>query len=365
MKQSMKIIWVLAVAAVVAASVGGVNYLLNNGVAHGTSGNSTLTKVYNVDVREANGTVEPFNLSQVGGYAYVSASQNGTWHLNGTLSRIVTFIPSVTATLYALHTYGNVVGVDQYSTYPVPPKNVAVITIQVGDIPVETITNLTPDVIITTIGGFSTQQIDQVVNVLHIPYLVLDPGSIPQIETQNTVLGYLTGASHNASLINGWMNANLQNLSKDLSNVSAASEKTAFYYLGPYEGGVETAGNGTFINNELTAAHLINIVNISGYPDVSSSYVINATPDYVLLDQYYNESSLNATIPGLAAEKDSHVVAVANDSFFTEPNFRIIYSIYWLAEHFYPGNVNLTDVIGFSSYTHLNLSQNPETGVNS
>ncbi len=356
MNQKLKIIVAVAIVVVVAASAFGVNYYLHKG---------KLEPVYNMKIMEANGTVDAFNLSTVGGYAYFPAQQNNTWYLSHPLSRIVTLIPSVTATLYALHAYNDVVGVDQYSIYPTPGKNVTVFDLNVGSLPIESIANLTPDVVITTAGGFSNQQINQMVNVLHIPYLVLDPGSISQIENQNNLLGLLTGTSSNAGIINSWMNSNLQNLSKDLGNISAGAEKSVFYYLYPASGGIYTVGPGSFVNQELNIAHLKNIVNISGYPTVSTSYVINATPEYVLLDQYVNQTTLNQSLPGLNAVKEHHVVAVANDTFFTEPNFRIIYSIYWLAQQFYPSNVNLSDVSSFNSYTHLNLAQNPETGVNS
>ena len=356
MNQKLKIMVAVAVVIVVAASAFGVNYYLHKG---------NLVPVYNMKVMEANGTIEPFNLSSVGGFAYIPANDNGTWFLGHPLTRIVTLIPSVTATLYALHAYSDVVGVDQYSIYPAPGNNVTVFNVNVGSLPIESIANLTPDLVITTAGGFSNQQINQLVNALHIPYLVLDPGSISQIENQNNLLGYLTGTSGNAGLINGWMNSNLQNLSKDLSSITSSSEKSVFYYLYPASGGIYTVGPGSFVNEEMTVAHLKNIVNISGYPTVSASYVINATPEYVLLDQYVNQTTLNQTLPGLGAVKNNDVVSVANDTFFTEPNFRIIYSIYWLAQQFYPGSVNLSDVSNFNSYTHLNLAQNPETGVNS
>ncbi len=363
MNKNLKIISVMAVVAIIAASAAGYSYYIHNG---GNSKNQTpaLTSVYNVKVTESNGTIVTFNLSSVGGYAYVPSGK-GTWNLNGALSRIVTMIPSVTATLYALHAYSDVVGVDQYSTYPSPTKNVTVFNVQVGSFPIESITNLTPDLVIDTTGTFSNQQLNQLVNVLHIPYLVLNPGNISQIESQNTILGYLTGTSDNAGIINSWMNANLYNLSRDLSNISSGAEKSVFYYLYPASGGIYTVGPGSFVNDEMNIAHLHNVVSISGYPAVTSSFVINASPEYVLLDQYVNESTLNQTIPGLNATINGRVVDVANDTFFTDPNFRIIYSIYWLAQQFYPNNVNLAEVANFNNYTHLDIKQNPETGVNS
>ncbi len=367
MKRNIQIISVIVIVIIVGGSAFGIEHYLNNSNASNSSKSTadTLTPVYNVNVTEANGTVESFNLSNVGGYAYIPSPQNGTWDLNHTLSRIVTLIPSVTATLYALHSYNDVIGVDQYSVYPAPTKNVTVFNFEIGSIPLESITNLTPGVVVDTSGTFSTQQLNQLVNVLHIPYLVIDPGTISQIENQTTLLGYLTGTSNNANIINSWMNYNIQNLSNDLSNISSSSEYSVFYYLYPASDGIYTAGPGTFINQELKDAHLNNIVNVTGYPVVSAATVANANPDYVLLDQYTNETTLNQTIQGLPAEKQNHIVQIANDDFFSEPNFRIVYSMYWLAEQFYPHNVNLSDVYSFNKYTGLNLSQQPGVGVNS
>lgn len=349
----------LVIAVVVVGSVAaGVNLYLHKG-------NNTLEKAYMVQVTQPNGTVVSFNLSSVGGYAYVPQTDNGKWVIGSSLDRIVSLIPSVSSTLYALHAYSNLVGVDQYSVYPTPGTNVTVFNIEVGSIPVEAITNLSPDAIITTIGGFSQQDINQVVNVLGIPYIVMDPANITQIEAQNTILGYMTGSASNASLVNNWMNLNLQDLQKSLSSVNTTSEASVFYDLGSGSGGLYTAGTGTFINNMIGIAHLKNIVNESGYPVVPISYVYNESPQFVLLDQYVTPSDMNASLSGLGAVQNGSYVGIVNDTFFDEPNFRTVYSIYWLAEKFYPALVNMSSIVGFNGYTGLNLGQNPEVGVNS
>ena len=348
----------IVIAAVIIASAGAGLVIFKH------PAKDTLTPVYLIKVKQNNGTYETVNLSTVGGYAYVPSLSGGQWTLDHPLSRIVSLIPSVTSTLYALHAYGDLVGVDQYSIYPVPTKNVTVFNIEVGSIPIEPIANLTPDAVITTIGGFTQQDINQVVNVLGIPYIVINPGNISQIEAQNVILGSLTGNSNNASIINDWMNVNLENLQKDLQNITAQKEYSVFYDLGAGSGGLYTAGPGTFIQSIFNRDHLVNIVNISGYPDVPLSYVYNATPDYVLLDQYVSVANLNTSLPNLQAVKNGSYFTVANDTFFDEPNFRTIYTIFWLGAHFYPENVNMSSIVDFNTFTGLGLKQSPEAGVN-
>lgn len=346
----------VVIAVVIVASAGvGVSLYRSHG--------SKLSKIYNIEIGEKNGSTVTVNLASVGGYAYVPHLSSGSWVIGSNMDRMISLIPSVTATLYALHSYGDLVGVDQYSTYPAPTKNVSVFSLSTGSVPIESIANLTPDAIITTIGYFSTQDINQMVNVLGIPYIVMDPGNISQIENQNTILGYITGTQNNASLINKWMNVNLQNLSNDLEPLKNQSRISVFYDLGG-TGGLYTAGNGTFINSMFNRDHLKNIVNMTGYPKVPTSFVYNSSPQYIILDQYVSPSDMNTSLSQLSAVKNGDYISIANDFFFDEPNFRTVYSIFWLAEQFYPQYVNLNMVVNFNSYTGLNLGQSPSAGVN-
>lgn len=357
MNQKYKILAIVVSVVVIASAGVGVGLYLNH---------NGLTKIYDINVKEANGTVVNLDLSSVGGYAYVPTSSNGAWVINGTLNRIISLIPSATTTLYALHAYGDVVGVDQYSVYPAPTKNVSVFNLEQSKIPIEAMANLTPDAIITTTGYFSTQDINQVVNVLGIPYVVLEPGNFSQIENQNTLLGYLTGTQGNAKLVNNWMNVNMQNLKTDLSPLNGKNETSVFYDLGPgVGGGLYTAGNGTFINDIFNMDHVRNVINESGFPSVPISVVYNSTPDYVILDQYVNTTSMNSTLSGLSAVKNGKYISIANDTFFDESDFRSVYAAYWLAEQLFPQYVNMSMMVGFNSSTGLGLSPAPGVGVNS
>ncbi|MCW6169425.1 MAG: ABC transporter substrate-binding protein [Thermoplasmatales archaeon] len=323
---------------------------------------NTLTPVTSINLVN-NGSTTKINLSAANSFVYAKDTNNGVFTIHGSLSRIVSLIPSVTVTLYALGSYQkDVKGVDQYSTYPNPSNyDIPVLTIGVSSLPIEAIVNLSPDAIMTTTGYFTTQEISKVVNVLNIPYFVFNPESVPQIENANTILGELTGTAHNATIINAWMEKNLQklgNLTKKITN-----ETSIFYDLGHGSSGIYTAGNGTFINEMFQLDHIKNIINATGYPEVSRETVYNGTPGFVLIDEYVNQSRFLKDFPNLTAVKDKNYTTVLNDSFIDEPTFRTIYALFWIGSVVYPNYINITDITGFNNYTHFDLSPAPHVGI--
>ena len=359
MKTIKIIITVVVVAIVVVA--GALAYEHFSGASNNAAQN-TLTPVTSINLVN-NGSTTKINLSAANSFVYAKDSKNGVFTIHGSLSRIVSLIPSVTVTLYALGSYQkDVKGVDQYSTYPNPSNyDIPVLTIGVSSLPIEAIVNLSPDAIMTTTGYFTTQEISKVVNVLNIPYFVFNPESVPQIENVNTILGELTGTAHNATIINAWMETNLRelgNLTKKITN-----ETSIFYDLGHGSSGIYTAGNGTFINEMFQLDHIKNIINATGYPEVSRETVYNGTPGFVLIDEYVNQSRFLKDFPNLTAVKDKNYTTVLNDSFIDEPTFRTIYALFWIGSVVYPNYINMTDITGFNNYTHFDLSPAPHVGI--
>ena len=324
----------------------------------------TLDQSTNVTVLNGNGSETSVNLSLSGSFVYVPGSDHGKLVVNESLHRIVTLVPSITVTLYGLGVYNEtVVGVDQYSTYPSPSTFVQVLNIQPSSMPVEDIKNLTPDAVMSTSGYFTTQEINQLVNVLDIPFYVFDPNNMSQIEYQNNQLGELTDSTTNATLVNGWMNQNLNALKNDTNRITG-NPISVLYDLGPGSSGLYTAGNDTFINEIFNLVHLRNVVNQSGYPDLSAEEILSLKPNWVLLDQYYNTSSLDSSAPGLYSEVNGNVSRIANDSFIDQNDFRVIYAAFWIGNQFYPSYISLGNVSSFSGYTGIQLNPSPEDGIN-
>lgn len=363
MQQRDKII-IAVVAAVIIVAAGLYGFDLYKSRSNTGSGSISLDQSDQVYILNSNNTTAVLNLSQSNSFVYVPNIDNGKLVINGTLHRIVSLVPSVTVTLYGLDAYySTVVGVDQYSTYPTPPETVQVINIQLGSLPVESVANLSPDAVMSTSGYFTTQVINQIVNVLKIPFFVFNPNNMSQIESQNLELGALTGTEHNAVIINDWMNTNLMRLHNDTMRIPG-KPISVFYDLGPGSSGLYTAGNGTFIDQIFSLVHLKNAVNETGYPELSASQIEALHPDWILLDEYYNQSSFNQSVPGYLRLIHDNATRIANDSFLNENDFRVIYAAFWMGSQFYPDYISLANVTPFDQSTGIYLNPPPQDGVN-
>ena len=357
-----RLIVLVAVLVVIVAGISG--FVIYRNDTSNKSSSISLETASLVYVNDSSGNKITVNLANSNSFVYLPNSLGGQLVVNHSLRRIVSLIPSVTSTLYAIGAYNHtVVGVDQYSIYPTPPSGVKVIYIEETSFSVEEIANLSPDAVMSTTGYFTPQVINEIVNVLNVPFFIFDPNNMTQIEHQNSELGNLTNTYSNATKVNAWMNANLAILHSDTSKIPG-NEISVFYDLGPGSVGLYTAGNNTFINIMFNLDHLRNVVTENGYPDLSASQIENLTPQWIILDQYYNQSSFNQSVPSYLNQIHDHALRIANDSFMNENDFRTIYMLFWLGEKFYPSYISLNNVTSFSSYTGIHLSPSPEEGVN-
>ena len=281
------------------------------------------------------GVVTQHSDSAPAGKITVTDSLGRTFTFQHPVTRIVSLDPSATAILYALGSYKYLVGGNEYDCYP-PHETVP----NVGNsysVNYEEILNLSPQVVLGYGSSMPTYG-TYINNTLHIPFLLDNPENFSQIEDLTTMLGILTGAQSNATLINNWMLENLAGI-QDQVSLQANRGESVFYYLSAC-GGIWTSGNETFINQYFTILDLKNIAKNPGYYTVSAELIANESPDIILLDQYvpysdvtvapFNETNAMTSSP-------QKVYTLFNDSFFNEPDFRIVYAIQWLAEQVYPG----------------------------
>ena len=311
------------------------------------SGGSSHGNIALVSVANPNGTMQTVNLNYSNSYMIRPDNFTGNaYTFTEPITKIVSLAPSLTSTLYGLGAFNKVAGLDPFSTYP-PNSTLPIVTSNSGyDISLEEIANISPQLVVAPgLGYYPANEENAIVNTLHIPFLVMNPENIQQIENQTLEFGQLTGTMSNASLIIHWMQDNLKIFADNLSNLTA--EQSIFYYLS--SPGYWTAGNDTFINQFFTIAHLHNIAaNASGYYVDSGENITAAQPQIILLDQYVNYSYAEVEpFNSTPAFKDSRVYTIFNDNFFNEPDFRVIYAIGWLISKAYPDNYNMSNISPF------------------
>lgn len=347
---SQKYLIAVIIACLVVVSAVGI-YSIENG---GHSG-----ELQYISVVSSNGVRQTVDLNYSNSYMITPDNfSGGVYSFNSTITRIVSLAPSITTTLYGIGAIGKVVGIDSFSTYP-SNLSLPVMTDDFGmGISIENIENVTPQLVIAPGDGFfPLSEENAIVNTLHIPFLVMNPQNMQQIENQTTELAQITGNSPNATAINNWMQQSLQGFSTHLANIT--NDLNVFYYLSTP--GAWTAGNGTFINQFFTTAHLRNIAgNRTGYYVESSENITVSQPQIIFLDQYVNASSVTVEpFNSTPAVKDNMVFTIFNDNYFSEPDFRVIFAIGWIISKAYPDNYNLSDIPSFP----ISLQYPPGSGV--
>lgn len=285
------------------------------------------------------------------GSVTVTDSINRTFTFAHPVTRVVSIDPSATATLYALGAFKDLVGGNSFDSYP-PNSSLPNVGNSYG-INYEEVLNLSPQVVLFYGASLSKEAL-YINNTLKIPVLLDNPANFAEIENFTHMLGVLTGTVYNSTLINSWMNRSLGMIGNSSHNYTA--QENVFYYLSNY-GGYWTAGKDTFIGEIFSYLHLKNIATGVGYYSMSGEDIANASPQVIFLDQYVNYSAITQEpFNSTPAFQDNKIYAVFNDNFFDQPDFRIVYAVYWVLTVVFPSSfVNLPSF-------PINLQYPPTTG---
>ena len=197
---------------------------------------------------------------------------------------IISLSPTATEILFAIGAGGQVVAVDEYSTYP----EEAPITDLSGFTPnIEAIAEYEPDLVV-----ISYDPGDLVVGLELLDIDVVMQGTALSVEdtySQITELGELTGHSEEAQELS-------DSISADLASLAENPVGTGLTYFHEVDATLYTATSSTFIGQLYALLGLENIADPAdeqgwGYPQLSPEYIISANPDLIFLaDAIYGES---------------------------------------------------------------------------
>ncbi|MFH0847490.1 MAG: ABC transporter substrate-binding protein [Chloroflexota bacterium] len=229
--------------------------------------------------------------------------------------RIVSHVPSITETLFALGLEDKLVGVCDYCDYPEPAKSKP----SVGNYfnpSVEAIVALEPDLVLTDGHSESIKRL----GTLDIPYFVLDPKDIDGILKDIELLGRITGKEKNAASLVSQMK---QDISEVTKKVTGAPRPRVFYVIDVTNPAMPwTAGLGSFIDALITLGGGENIAakSESAWLQISIEAVVNADPEVIITtgDAYSNskvanEIKNNPAWQGLSAVKSGNIRVVEAD----------------------------------------------------
>ena len=197
--------------------------------------------------------------------------------------RIVTLGPSSLESLFAIDAGDQVVGREEYSTYPDEAMEVTSVGSLWGELPLEAILALDPDLVIAP-EIISPEQIQTLTDLGLTVYFQANPTDFGGLWKNLRTLAALTGHHAEADQLIAALDARVKAVAQVIDPI--LERPTVFYELdatdpqNPY-----TVGAGTFIDTIITLSGGTNIGQIleGAYAQISSEEVIVQNPEIILL----------------------------------------------------------------------------------
>jgi cobalamin transport system substrate-binding protein len=237
--------------------------------------------------------------------------------LKASPQRIVSHVPSITETLFALGLDDKIVGVSDYCDYPEAAKSKP----KVGGYftpNIETIVSMSPDLVLT--DGQVPELITRLEG-LKMPLIVIDPKDIDGVLRDIELLGNITGTQQRAAEINSDLKKRVDAV---FFKVAPLSYRPKVFYV--YEASSPTmpwtAGPGSFIDALLNLAGGENVAgNASGpWVQFNMEELVNSDPEILLLNVTMGTATISPEalkeLPGwkdLTAVKEERIYTINAD----------------------------------------------------
>lgn len=195
---------------------------------------------------------------------------------------IVSLSPSMTEILFAIGAGDQLVGREDYSVYPEEALEVPSVGSLWGELPIEPILALEPDLIVVA-EIITTEQVQALQELGLTVFWQSNPTSFAELYENIREIALLTGHEAEADALIADLQSRVTAVQSALDD---ASETPAVFYevdatdpANPW-----TAGGGTFINTILTMAGGENVAaDLEQYPQISAESLIAMNPDVIIL----------------------------------------------------------------------------------
>ncbi len=260
--------------------------------------------------------------------------------LSGPAQRIVTLGPSSLESLFAIGAGEQVVGREEFSTYPEEALEIPSVGSLWGELPIEAILTLEPDLVIAP-EIISPEQIQTLEDLGLAVYFQANPVDFEGLWENLRDLATLSGYEDNAETLIVDLSTRVQAVQVAIAPISYIP--TVFYELdatdpqNPY-----TIGKGTFIDTIITMAGGFSIGSIleGQYAPISSEEIINQNPEIILLA----DAPYGVTLESLLERAGWEAIqAVSNEAVFefdpflvSVPGPRLVDGLEAMAQIFHP-----------------------------
>jgi len=230
--------------------------------------------------------------------------------------RIISHVPSITETLFALGLGDKIVGDSDYCDYPEAAKTVP----KIGGYftpNIEAIVALNPDLVLT--DGYVPDLITKL-DSLGIPLAVIDPKDINGILRDIELLGNVTGSQKEATELTSDMK---KRIGAVVDAVSSASRPSVFYVFDATDTTKPwTAGPGSFVDVLISLGGGNNVAASASDPWIQFNMeeLVDADPEILLVDSHMGTAVISPEelkeLPGwqnLTAVKENRIYTIDGD----------------------------------------------------
>ncbi len=278
-------------------------------------------------------TVTPATIS-------LSDGLGNTVTLPGPAQKIVSLAASNTEILFAIGAGSQVVGRDMFSDYPAEALAVADVGGSFGDLNLEAIVALTPDLVLAS-GLQTPEQVKSLQDVGLTVYYLPNPVTLDEMYANLLTVASLTGHPAEAETLIASLKARVSAVEEKVKSVT--DRPTVFYEIdatdpnAPY-----TSGPGTFVDTLLTLAGGVNVAGSMDSPWValSAEKLVEMNPAVIILgDANYGTTvemvKARAGWEGIAAVQTDQIFPF-DDNLTSRPGPRLVDGLEALAKLLHP-----------------------------
>lgn len=302
----------------------------------GIVGCSNLNSESNLGESNSNNTLPELQESET---IYPLTFKDGTGTdvtLNSEPQRIISLMPSLTETLYGLGAGDKVVAVTSHDNYPEDvQENVEYVFEDALNPNIEQIINLKPDLILM---GAYNEELTEKIRSLNIPVAKFDPQSINGVYQSIETVGLATNNIANSKELIAEMKSKEELIIQTVNTIPEESKAKVWVEV---SSDLWTAGKGTFIDELVTKAGGINIVNEEGWIQYSEENIIAQNPQVILTTYGYYDSNAVGNVykregwQNLNAVKNNRVIDIDSD-LVNRTGPRVIEGLEEVAKALYP-----------------------------
>ncbi len=265
--------------------------------------------------------------------------------------KIVTLAPSAAQTMWEIGGQNKVVGITHYAEYLEGTDEKAVISSSEGEIILESVVSLNPDLILAP-SIIPEKTVEKLRETGMVVYYSSELRTVEDIMEETRLIGRLSGECEGAEEVTTWMQSSLDLIYEETKGKENPVVLYVFYGW--------TAGEGTLIDEVIEksgAKNSAKLMGISGYRQLNAESIVQNEPEWIIINSDEIEEIKNDEIIQKTAAAQRDQIIVVQVEHLNQPAPRIILAIEKIAQE-----ISQEPEVGYSkSETELQVGQEMES----